>query len=131
VEKAPATGEEVVLAHFELPTQYCGVLQYFAQFTDAFGADFRQIATPTIEWRLLINNRVLFPYTNLRRIVNPWGYGSFSVNLRLDEDSTIEFVARGVVDDGRLTGTPAVGPITVVGGRILGRFWYNECYGGR
>jgi hypothetical protein len=131
VQKAPAPGQDVSLARFELPAQYCGVLQYFAQFTDGFGGDARQIATPTIEWRLLVNNHALFPYINLRRIVNPWGYGSYSVNLRLDEDSTIELRVRGVVDDGSLTGTAAVGPIGVVGGRIVGRFWYNECYGGK
>jgi hypothetical protein len=129
VLKSPALGEEVVLARFELPAQYCGVLQYFSQFTDAFGIAPGRIATPTIEWRLLVNNRVLYPYINLRRIVNPWGYGSYPVNLRLDEDSTVELVVRGVADDGLLTGTGAVGPIDVVGGRIIGRYWYNASYG--
>jgi hypothetical protein len=129
VQVAPQLGDEVVLARFQLPAQYCGVLQYFAQFTDAFGGDPTKIATPTIEWKLLVNNHALFPYINLRRIVNPWGYGSYPVNLRLDEDSTVELLARGVVDDGSLTGTGAVGPIGVVAGRIVGRFWYNASYG--
>ncbi len=127
--KAPLLGEEVVLARFDLPAQYCGVLQYFSQFTDAFGNAPGVIATPTIEWRLLVNNRVLYPYINLRRIVNPWGYGSYPVNLRLDEDSTIELVARGVRDDGLLSGTSVVGPLQVVGGRVVGRYWYNTSYG--
>ena len=30
VAAAPAVGREVLLAHFELPPQYCGVLEYFA-----------------------------------------------------------------------------------------------------
>ncbi|HEY7786859.1 MAG TPA: hypothetical protein VIB00_19165 [Pyrinomonadaceae bacterium] len=129
VQPAPDTGEELVLARFDLPAQYCGVLQYFSQFTDAFGSDASKIATPTIEWKILVNNHALFPYINLRRIVNPWGYGSYAVNIRLEETSTVELVARGVVDDGSLSGTNAGGPIEVVGGRIVGRFWYNASYG--
>ena len=129
VQKAPAEGEELVLARFELPSQYCGVLQYFSQFTDGFASDAAQIATPNIEWKLLVNNHALFPYINLRQIVNPWGFGSYEVNLRLEENSAVEFLARGVIGDKTLEGTPAVGPIEVVGGRIVGRFWYNASCG--
>ena len=129
VQKAPTEGEELVLARFELPTQYCGVLQYFSQFTDGFAGHNAQIATPTIEWKLLVNNHALFPYINLRQIVNPWGYGSYEVNLRLEENSAVELVARGVIDDKTLKDTPVVGPIEVVGGRIVGRFWYNASCG--
>lgn len=127
VKEAPKLGEEVVLARFDLPAQYCGVLQYFSQFTDAFAVKSTQIATPEVEWRLLVNNHALFPYINLRRIVNPWGEGSFPVNIRLDENSTLELVARRVVDDGSLPGP--FDAITRVGGRIVGRFWYNTSYG--
>jgi hypothetical protein len=126
---ADESGTEVVLARFELPAQYCGVLQYVSQFTDAFGGNFAVIATPTIEWKLLVNNHALFPYINLRHIVNPWGYGSYPVNLRLHEDSTIELVARRVIDDESLKDTTVVAPIKVVGGRLVGRFWYNASYG--
>jgi len=128
VQPVPGTGEELVLARFDLPAQYCGVLQYFSQFTDAFGADGSKVATPTIEWKILANGHALFPYINLRRIVNPWGYGSYPVNLRLDENSTVELVARGVINDGTL-GTSAGGLINLVGGRIVGRIWYNASYG--
>ncbi|HEV7397411.1 MAG TPA: hypothetical protein VGN86_12940 [Pyrinomonadaceae bacterium] len=121
VEHAPKdVGGEVVLARFDLPAQYCGVLQYFSQFTDAFGESASAIKTPEIEWKLLVNNHALFPYINLRHIVNPWGLGSYPLNIRLDENSSIEFVARRI-DPG--------GPINTVGGRIMGRFWYNACYG--
>ena len=119
------TGDEVSLARFELPPQYCGVLRYFSQFTDAFGTDFANIQTPTIEWKLLINNHALFPYINLRHIVNPWGYGSYPLNIRLSEDSTIELVARRVTQIGSLP-NPTV---NVIGGRIVGQFWYNSSYG--
>lgn len=123
---APAViGDEIVLARFELPPQYCGVLQYFSQFSDAFGDNFINIQTPTIEWKLLVNNHALFPYMNLRHIVNPWGYGSYPVNIRLDEDSTIELVARRVTPIGSLPNPT----INVIGGRIMGRFWYNASYG--
>jgi hypothetical protein len=122
VQGAPDPGEEIVLARFDLPAQYCGVLQYFAQFTDVFADDASQIETPTIEWRILVNNHALFPYINLRHIVNPWGFGSYPVNIRLDENSSVELVARGVNE--------ATNTITRrVGGRIMGRFWYNASYG--
>lgn len=122
VEPAPGPGQEVVLARFDLPAQYCGVLQYFAQFTEAFAKDASKIDTPEIEWRLLVNNHALFPYINLRHIVNPWGYGSYPVNIRLDENSSIELVARGLAVQ--------TDPVPNVAGRIMGRFWYNASYGG-
>ena len=112
-------GQEIVLARFDLPPQYCGVLQYFAQFTDKFGNDPSSIETPEIEWRLLVNNHSLFPYLNLRHIVNPWGYGSYPLNIRLDENASVELVVRRLERDGSVR----------VGGRIMGRFWYNPCYG--
>jgi hypothetical protein len=122
VQPAPGLGQEVVLARFDLPAQYCGVLQYFAQFTDDFARNADQIATPHVEWKILANNHALFPYINLRHIVNPWGFGSYPVNIRLDENSSVELVARGVA-------APGVNPVSTVGGRIMGRFWYNASYG--
>lgn len=121
VAAAPAVGREVLLARFELPPQYCGVLKYFAQFTDAYGKDPSRIHTPGLQWLILINRRPLYPYTNLDRIVNPWGNGSFEVSIRLDENSTVEFQVRRISDE-----APEV---ATVGGRILGRYWYNAAYG--
>jgi hypothetical protein len=155
VRKAPDIGEEVLLARFDLPAQYCGVLQYFAQYTDLFASDASQVATPNLEWRILVNNHALSPYINLRRIVNPWGYGSFPVNIRVQEDSTLEFVVRGVTadesqnasaprltkiepvrgkrrvagDKSRIARESSLTKIALVGGRIVGRFWYNASYG--
>jgi hypothetical protein len=119
-------GEEVVLARFDLPPQYCGVLQYFAQFTDKFGRSAANIDTPEIEWKLLVNNHSLFPYLNLRHIVNPWGYGSYPLNIRLDEYASVELIARRVK---AAVDVPILDRVTRVGGRIMGRFWYNPCYG--
>jgi hypothetical protein len=110
-----------------LPAQYCGVLQYFAQYTDAFANDESEVETPNIEWRILVNNHPVFPYINLRRIVNPWGSGSYPVNIRLDENSTLEFVARGVPSE--RAGSVPTKPVAYVGGRLIGRFWYNASYG--
>jgi hypothetical protein len=124
VQDAPALGEELLLARFELPAQYCGVLQYFSQFTDRFGKDFSQVGTPDLEWRILTNGQAMFPYFSLRHIVNPWGYGSFPVNIRLEEDSIIEFVVRGI--DSSISANKRVAS---VGGRLVGRFWYNAAYG--
>jgi hypothetical protein len=125
VAEAPSPGRVVVLARFELPPQYCGVLEYFSQFTDLHTKDASQIRTPGVEWRILSNNRPLYPYISLDRIVNPWGYGSFPVAIRLDENSTIEFVVRGVSSGSTDNGDV----ITTVAGRIVGRYWYNAAYG--
>jgi hypothetical protein len=125
VEKAPSPGRSVVLARFELPPQYCGVLEYFSQFTDLHAKDASQIRTPELEWRILSNNRPLYPYITLDRIVNPWGYGSFPIAIRLDENSTIEFVVRGVSSD---EGSGSADVISTVAGRIVGRYWYNTAY---
>jgi hypothetical protein len=126
IEPAPGPGEELVLARFELRPQYCGVLEYISQFTDAQAAHPAQIETPGLEWLLLANNQPLSPYLGLRFILNPWGSGSFPIALRLSDGATIEFVVRGTA--GALpAGDP--GHITKVGGRIVGRYWYNPEFG--
>jgi hypothetical protein len=125
VTEPPDVGSELVLARFELPAQYCGLLQNFSQFTDLHGRDLANVLTPGLEWRILLNSRALFPYVSLRHIVNPWGFGGFPVNIRLDEASIVELVVRGVVDNQ----AGLAQPIRLVGGRILGRFWYNASYG--
>jgi hypothetical protein len=121
VVEAPAIGEQVILARFELPPQYCGVLEYFSQFTDEHAGDPAKIATPGLLWTILVNNRPLYPNLNYDRIVNPWGYGSFQISIRLDDSATIAFVVR------RVSNTAP--NITQVGGRIVGRYWYNAAYG--
>jgi hypothetical protein len=125
VAEAPSPGKVAVLARFELPPQYCGVLEYFSQFTDLHAQDPSQIRTPGLEWRILSNNRPLYPYITLDRIVNLWWYGSFPVAIRLDENSVIEFVVRGVSNGSSGNGDV----ITTVAGRIVGRYWYNAAYG--
>lgn len=122
VVDAPGVGETVPLAEFELPPQYCGVLEYFAQFTDEYAIDNSRIETPGVEWLILANGSPLFPYLSLNRIVNPWGEGAFRVAVRLQENTSLKFVARGVRSDETST-------ITKVGGRLLGRFWYNAAHG--
>ena len=121
VVSAPRAGETVVLAEFDLPPQYCGVLEYFAQFTDEYARDNSLIETPGIEWLILADGGPLFPYLSLDRIVNPWGQGAFPVAIRLQENTTLKFVARGVSSNSLST-------ITKVGGRLLGRFWYNSAH---
>lgn len=117
----PDVGQEVSLARFELPPQYCGVLEYFAQFTDAYGRNPWQIATPGLRWMILLNKRPLYPYIGFEHIVNPWGNGSFQVAIRLDESATIEFVVRRVSN--------STSCVKEVAGRLLGRYWYNPIYG--
>ncbi len=116
----PELGREVVLARFALSPQYCGVLEYFAQFTDLYEKDSSLIETPGLEWVILSNGHPLYPYVKLERIVNPWGNGSFQIAIRLDEGATIEFVVRR--RSAELKGI-------TLGGRIVGRYWYNTAYG--
>jgi hypothetical protein len=125
----PEPGEQQLLARFELPAEYCGTLEYFAQFTDAFAGDNSMIRTPGLRWMLLENGKPLYPYTDLQDIVNPWGYGSFEFAIRLTEGAVIEFVARRAglasADD-----VKALQGVKHIGGRIGGRYWYNRAYGG-
>jgi hypothetical protein len=118
----PAPGREVVLAQFELPPQYCGVLEYFSQFTDVLARIPSAIETPGIDWAILSNGRPLAPYLRFDRILNPWGFGSFQLAVRLDSSATIEFVVR---NRSQPQGGSAV---TRVGGRIVGRYWYEAAH---
>ena len=115
-------GQLIVLARFVLPAQYCGVLQCFSQYTNRLAAD-QQFTTNGFDWSLRTNGRPLAPYHAMRFILNPWGWGNSSAGLRLDEGATVELVVRQI-------GTPDPN-ITEIGGRISGRYWYNELYGGR
>lgn len=126
IEATPCPGKEAVLAKFELPPQYCGVLEFVAQFTDVQATNPAQIETPGLEWLLLANNRPLYPYLGLRLILNPWGVGSFPIALRLSDGATVEFIVR-CTGDAPPPGDPL--HIAKVGGRIVGRYWYNPEFG--
>ena len=123
-------GREVVLAKYELHPNYCGELQYFAQFTDAYAANPVEVVTPNLEWQIRSDGQPLAPWLTFDRIINPWGLTGFPIHIRLREGCLLEFVVR-------FTGSPidhrirARVPVTRVGGRLLGRFWYNPAFGGR
>jgi hypothetical protein len=114
-------GSTLVLARFALPLQYCGVLEYFAQHAEQSAVPTTLVKTPGLEWTLLSNDHPLDPYIQLDRILNPWGYGSFPVAFRLGSGSTLTLTVRGV-DSQALT-------YRAIGGRIVGRYWYNPAYG--
>ncbi len=120
IQDAPGAGESTVLARFELTPQYCGVLEYFSQFWDDFARDPTKVVTTGLEWSIRSNDRPLHPYLRFDRILNPWGFGSFPLRIRLDEGATVEFIVRNV-------GLPAGIP-PKVGGRIVGRYWYDPAY---
>lgn len=124
VVELPGRGRLVVLATFQLPPKYCGVLRFFSQFTDQQARNAAAVRTTGLRWLLSANGRPLHPYTNLELILNPWGYGSFRVCIRLDENARVEFAVRNVSYD-----PPASDAITLVGGRITGHYWYNARYG--
>jgi hypothetical protein len=124
-EALPAVGATALLARVELPPQYCGVLEYFSQYTDLFGVDPTEVETPGLRWQVLANRQPLSPYHQLAAILNPWGFGSFQFSLRLPEGAVVELIVRRIATAANASGKP----ITRVGGRLLGRFWYNPAYG--
>jgi hypothetical protein len=121
----PPAGRDVVLARFELPPQYCGVLEYFSQFTNLLAANPAEIETPGLDWAIVSNGRPLAPYLRFDRILNPWGFVSLRIALRIDESATIELLVRNRGYAPRQN-APA---IDRVGGRIVGRYWYDSTYG--
>jgi hypothetical protein len=130
IKSAPQPGEEVELAAYELHPQYCGVLLYFAQYAEPTnplpGQKKEVFKTPGYEWAILCNSQPRDPYLPTNLILNPWGYNSFPVHLRLEEGCLVRLVVRKVLPGPGETEIP----LTEVGGRILGRYWYNPIYGG-
>jgi len=124
IVEVPEKGRQVVLAKFQLPDQYCGILEYFAQFTNLHATKNDQIATPGLEWIILRNGQPLAPYIKFELIVNPWGFNNYPVAIRLDENARVEFILRNRAFD------KSGGLIEKVAGRIRGRYWYNRVYGG-
>jgi hypothetical protein len=121
----PGVGFSALLARVELPPQYCGVLEYFSQFTDLFSRDPSEVSTPGLLWQILANGQPLSPYHQLAAIINPWGFGSFQFSIRLPEGAVVEMVVRRTGNDVASPGKV----INAVGGRLLGRYWYNDAYG--
>jgi hypothetical protein len=117
IKEAPKLGEELVLARYELHRNYCGMLMYFAQYTEP-----ATIQTPGYQWQIRCNGQPRDPYLAFDHIINPWGLSGFPIYLRLEEGCVLEFVIRNVGAGGDVLST--------VGGRILGRYWYNNIYGG-
>lgn len=125
IKDAPKkVGDEVELARYELNPQYCGTLLYFVQYAEESTTKKQVISnTPGYEWLILCNNQPRAPYLPTSLILNPWGYNSPPIQLRLEEGCTLRFVIR------RVAATVAV-ELSQVGGRLLGRSWYNTIYGG-
>jgi hypothetical protein len=121
----PAVGASLTLARIELPAQYCGVLEFFSQFTDLYARDASQVSTPGLTWQIRANGRPLSPYHQVNTILNPWGSGSYQFALRLPEGALLELVARRTA----LNTTGSDQTLRFIGGRLLGRYWYNSAYG--
>jgi hypothetical protein len=121
ISDAPALGQEIVLAQYQLHRNYCGMLLYFAQFTDEYAGDATKVTTPGLQWQIRCNGQPRDPYLTFDRIINPWGLSGFPIFLRLEEGCALEFAVRNV---GSSRG------VAKVGGRLLGRYWYNTDHGG-
>ena len=130
IASAPLSGGEVVLARFELHPNYCGFLQYFAQYTNAYAASPIEVETPDLEWQIRSDGRPLAPWLTFRRIINPWGLLGFPIHVRLQEGSLTELVVRNVALAIEIE-APRDIAVSKVGGRLLGRYWYNTAFGGR
>jgi hypothetical protein len=125
---APAPGQELVLARYELHRNYCGMLLYFAQYVKSLSDASTQVTTPQIttpgyQWQIRCNGQPRAPYLAFDHIINPWGLSGFPIYLRLEEGCLLEFVIRNV-------GASGSDILDKVGGRLLGRYWYNDIYGG-
>jgi hypothetical protein len=130
VDLSTVTGPEVVLAKYELHPNYCGELQYFAQFTDAYAASPANVVTPNVQWQIRGDGQPLAPWLTFDRIVNPWGLTGFPIHIRLREGCLLEFIVRITASQISIKAfSPA--QVSVVGGRLLGRYWYNAAFGGR
>jgi hypothetical protein len=123
IKPAPLLGEELVLAKYELHRNYCGMLMYFAQFTNKYAGDPTQVETPGYQWQIRCNGQSRDPYLAFQHIINPWGLSGFPIYLRLEEGCLLELAIRNV-------GARGDDVLIKVGGRILGRYWYNDVYGG-
>lgn len=126
IEKVPDVGVEIIVASFDLPAQYCGSLEHVSQFTDLNMRRPDQVDTVGLEWTLRANGRALPPFGRLTHILNPWGFGSFRMDVRLDEGTHLELIVRRTAD--RTSRQPPL-RVNVVGGRIVGRYWYNRAFG--
>jgi hypothetical protein len=123
---APPPGNEAVLARYELHRNYCGMLMYFAQLTRFSTRPARrpdEFRTQGYQWQIRCNGQPRDPYLTFDRIINPWGLSGFPIYLRLEEGSRVELVIRNM-------GPPPGAELAEVGGRILGRYWYDPAYGG-
>jgi hypothetical protein len=121
---SPDLNQTVTLAQFELPAQYCGVLEHFSQFTDVQSSKHSEIETPGFRWQIRANKQPLFPYHDFSLVLNPWGYNSFPINIRLPQATELELVISRVA-----VGGSKGQKIKLVGGRLQGRFWYNQAFG--
>lgn len=128
IKQAPdVEGAEVEVARYELNRQYCGALLYFTQYAEEFRTK-RQVLskTPGYQWLILCNNQPRAPYLPTNLILNPWGYEALPIHLRLEEECTLRFVVRKV----SLSAGEKEVKLSQVGGRLLGRTWYNTIFGG-
>lgn len=125
IKSAPLNqGDEVELARYALHPQYCGILLYFSQYAKPLDESRRKLVeTPGYEWLILCNNQPRDPYLPTSLILNPWGENNLPVHLRLEEGCVVRLLVR------KVSSAPEV-ELVKVGGRLQGRYWYNNIYGG-
>lgn len=121
VEEAPALGQQVEVASFRMPNQYCGMLVYFTQYAEPAEIYRPLVETPGYRWAVIVNGQPCAPYNGFERIINPWGSNGFPTALRVPEGALVSLVVQNVSGSG----------LTRVGGRLMGRYWYNDAYGGQ
>jgi hypothetical protein len=120
-----SAGDTIELARFELKPEHCGVLLYFAQFTDCYARDPQSVQTPGYQWAILADDYPIAPWLTFQHIINPWGMAGFPLAQRLIAESTIRLVIRNI----NVSPTDASRWLRQVGGRIVGRYWFDHEHG--
>ena len=77
INAPPRLGHELVLARYELHRNYCGMLLYFAQFTDRYARNPTEVQTPGYQWQIRCDGQPRDPYLTFDRIINPLGFVGF------------------------------------------------------
>ena len=84
-----------------------------------------EVLTPGLLWQLRPTDSRSRPITSSTSILNPWGFGSYQLGMRLPEGAVLELIARRI---GEVVASPGK-QINLIGGRLVGRYWYNVAYG--
>jgi hypothetical protein len=120
-------GEALELARFDLSPEHCGVLLSFAQYTDQYATSVKNVLTPGYLWEIRYDDQPLAPWLRFDRVINPWGLAGFPMAVRLQPESRL----RLMIHNQNVPPTDAQHWLRQVGGRLVGRYWFDDEHAGR